>query len=1416
MYRKRYHLKSGWRKLSVALLSGVMAVSLGFAAACAAEEDDDDKETTSSSTDTQTILNGNFEFFDDSDENTHIIYTPNSWSQSTSGQTNYSMNGIIDTSASGWDTISADDLAARLEYNYNLDEDDDNYDDLYVDYNGMRERDIPYANPHAALDDDAADEDKALIDNPLTHDVITAGSGNTATYVDENGETVTLYADEEGNYYTDSELTTPYESHVLMIHNYRNIDYRYGTAQSYSSSSTVTLEPNTAAEISVWVKTSDLVYNRDGETPEEGLGAYIAVEQTVGSTSIDTFYIEAINTAGITENNGWVQYTIFVQGCDFAASTISVEVGLGRADDDDDYSKVLEGYAFFDDITCTLYPDISDSENYNAALDAGYLRDEGTASDTVCTITDSDDEKVFVYDNFKNNAGFADGDGRNFLIDLAWRQAREDSALNSSTTEAALTVDDDNYVTSSSTPSFVNVGTKNNGNVHLNTGLDISTANDVIAAFTLGNLSQQISDNRNIAGVGNYASTIENVLSGALSLPGADSNTTALMLLSSRGAAYTASVSGSGNSFTVEGGGHKIVSMWVKTSDMDGFSAATITVYDEADEETSASLSVDSTGVTFDVGDEEDIYGGWVQCFFYVENPLDVEKTFRIDFSFGNSSINGTTAASYKAGYAAVSNIQTFDVEEDVFDLATTGSYAASFSFESTDNRENSYFDSVYGALNNNIESNISRPSSYNGAYGASASVVYKDEIYPDGYDGRNNNENAGLVNQDYFYSYIENAKEDSSSYVWLTELLASKGMSLSSINAATAAAEAWNEIFGSETIQPLLIVNTVKVFAENNIAGMNYGFMAGEATSVSSSSYQAISVRVKVSAGAVAYVYLTEDGNRTEISSFALPSYSFWYDNLGNVLDGEPDYDDDSYDARDHIVYYLRSDGLYEDSEGNLFANMYNYSREYYDETVEYYAEGESQPTAFEDIDSDKVYYISAADAASGGVQAPHYLVAEGDGSTTRVFRYTDGEYRYIITETDSDGNSTISYSEPVSNFVIGEGGVSLRYDNTDSAKQLYASVDARYDAQGRLFGGATAETADTDNLGYDAEGNYVADSWQTVTFYVHTGDEEVSYSLELWSGARESSGVTADGGNYTVNSDGSVPGSYVMFDHSDVTVDESSFTSRADAYASDIIEQYIELFEREGLLTEGSIDSSDDNISYYEEKFAEFVASGDLSESDRPAGYDALYYTYSLYDDAGYIPFNGDTAADDETGYDYNAEDYEETLSFLSVKDYEHNAVNVFVDYSTTDVSVDIGTSDETGDSDDSTDTTSDTNVWLLIASIILAAALIFTMISILIRDMLKKRRRKKQFVKNVYSGKRKHYIRKLGITESVVETGEEETAESAAPAPAENEAQSSEPAEADAETTVEASGAEQTSDEAVESPAEGGSESSDEENK
>ena len=133
---------------------------------------------------------------------------------------------------------------------------------------------------------------------------------------------------------------------------------------------------------------------------------------------------------------------------------------------------------------------------------------------------------------------------------------------------------------------------------------------------------------------------------------------------------------------------------------------------------------------------------------------------------------------------------------------------------------------------------------------------------------------------------------------------------------------------------------------------------------------------------------------------------------------------------------------------------------------------------------------------------------------------------------------------------------------------------------------------------------------------------------------------------------------------------------------------------------------------------------------------------------------------------------------------------------------MTVEKGSATEDDDEDDEHDHSDETNVWLLTASIILAVALLFTLVSIFVRDLLKKRRAKKNFVKNVYAGKRKHYIRKLGLTESVVDENE---------APAEG-GEATEATEATPEENAPADD-ENTADEATEVPAEEASDAPDE---
>ena len=129
-----------------------------------------------------------------------------------------------------------------------------------------------------------------------------------------------------------------------------------------------------------------------------------------------------------------------------------------------------------------------------------------------------------------------------------------------------------------------------------------------------------------------------------------------MVMLSAFGAAYTSSFD-----LTVEKEKHQIISFWVKTSDLKGSTAATVKLTQNGNDSNSTSITLDSTSVAaVDLdADHKDIYNGWVQCFFFVNNELDEDIKLNVDFSYGNTTIKDTAVTAYKSGWVALANMQT-------------------------------------------------------------------------------------------------------------------------------------------------------------------------------------------------------------------------------------------------------------------------------------------------------------------------------------------------------------------------------------------------------------------------------------------------------------------------------------------------------------------------------------------------------------------------------------------------------------------------------------------------------------------------------------------------------------------------------------------------------------------------------------
>lgn len=1400
-----------FRKTAIAALCAVSVTCTGLAAACAHTVPEEPSESKTQRVDNQLLKNGNFEYADVPEDAVYLIKNVKNWSRS--GDSSGTMSGIIDTSKTAWSKIDDPELKDKLNYNNDLNSSDPDYDNLHVDYNGMDSDDILYVDSYAAgfkEDSDVKDSDDIVAihgsykdfmgvqgdsengytyngktvyasdneeiaefyyDSDFTDPIRYTRIANPQTHLGEYSESdgkhylggTQIYLDENGNYFLDEKLENSV-GNVLMIHNFPTNRKYNGIEQHYSSQS-ITLEANTAAEISVWVKTADLKFDKGFlQINDEDRGAYIEVTQTVGSTEIDSFKIRAINTEKIlsdeslnlteeVSSNGWLKYTIYVNACDFASSTISINLGLG----DSQNSQKVTGYAFFDDVEVKKFIDFTDEGcSFNDEIKAKIYdtnTDESARKSSYCSLVSEADDKIFIADKEvrkKNDLRYSDR--FYYLIDLASENvegAEEKTFIpfGSASLNAALALSVEEsggktYVSSSNNEATV-------------TGLTITTQencvlpdemkktggrptyNDLIGIYGSEHAEFKKEDFGSNTGNKDFrdlSGRLNSSLSGdkglkALSKFG-NENGNMLVILSAYGASYTATLENkeTADLFTVNGyktensANYKIISFWVKTSDMSGNTAATVALIDKEDKDNKASFTIDTTDKETNIGENKDIYSGWVQCFFFVHNDTETEKEFKLEFSFGNQNIASASATSYAAGWVAIANMQSLDVTEDVFKLVSEGDYSKKLEFTEEDENTGKVFDEANGM--SNVKTGVAAPSAYKGVNGGSSYVSGK--TFGDDYDKQNNPKNGitGLINRDSFEKY-KNALEIAKAFN-------------PSITDATGA---WNEVFGKDCYQPLIIVDSLRTYHDRAQANAdnfkqyyvlkngeykpvtelpeeeqvfdedetyysaaqlvkNYGYI-GESKSLSSGSYTTVSVKVKVSGDAVAYVYLVEPSTG-DVMKFETPKYTFFYDTEGNVLSEEFDSEWNETEHRNAIVYTLRDDGLYEDKDGKIFANLYNLTTRFKYAKFEnntFYQKSENgdyERVDYDDLQDGVLYYS----LENGEYKlASHYLVVDEQ----RLYEYDSSSAKYYY-------------------MVEGKRGVEVNN---------FSAGIARYSA---------AEEAS--NPEYSVEITDTEGKWVTVNFIIHTGNNEKEYRLELWSGKRGETGVT-NGEDTSVNG-------AVAFDFSSYSVTESNYSNILSKYENDIIEVYKKLIlSKDATKLTDNVKTIDDYVKVIQELgITEQERTAALGEL---AGYEARYYTFTLYDSAQFVPFNKNTAESGQTGYDYTIDDYSETLAYFRTYDKNNLSHNIFADYSAVDQSISLNTSGDSSSSDnESNNSTDDGSGWLLITSIIFAVVMLFVLAAVFVRYLWKKfgaKRSQKKFRQNNYK-QRDRYIRKLGL--------------------------------------------------------------------
>ena len=189
----------------------------------------------------------------------------------------------------------------------------------------------------------------------------------------------------------------------------------------------------------------------------------------------------------------------------------------------------------------------------------------------------------------------------------------------------------------------------------------------------------------------------------------------------------------------------------------------------------------------------------------------------------------------------------------------------------------------------------------------------------------------------------------------------------------------------------------------------------------------------------------------------------------------------------------------------------------------------------------------------------------------------------------------------------------------------------------------------------------------WVTVTFYIYTGEKAKDYRLEVWNGDKNApASITQEG--------------YVAFDASGV-----ASPSDATAYS-----KLLNFEERK----------NNKDVEYFEGIF-------------------------SFYDSAKYLRYDA-SLDENKVGNKYD-ETYvaPEKTSVAYLKD----GYKIFVNYNTLETAVTAEvTEDDSTTEDEETETTNDTNVWLLASSIAIATVLVFAVISLIVRKVVTKSRKKR----------------------------------------------------------------------------------------
>ncbi len=636
----------------------------------------DGSEISTVKKDDARIRNSKFEIFDDNDGKNLIITAPSGWAKANGSSSagnavsSKAASGIVNTSVENWDTYT---VSSGLPH-ATEEEAEENWDELTTRdklefiFNWKKESsdNVVYDLPFYDKEDDFFQynvdfEDLPDCENPLTH----------------NG------ADYDGD-----------DTNVLMIHN--TYSDAWGTAQKYTSSSTITLQPGTTAKFSVWVKTTNLTYGTvSGESQPvvADRGAYIGVTNTIGDKTLEQVQVKNIIS------DEWRQYTFYLTASDYVESSFNLVLGLGQGGGNK--WEYVDGYAFFDDVECSVY----DSKDI----------DVSSANETL-TVGMSDDEKK-LYADQHDYATF-----KTFHIDHS-----------------------NTSLLSSLNPSFDVKQTEEEKNgMVFTSGID---GTEDLALSGVYNKTQflAIQDEK----VAHFAE--EELTKYPFD------NAKFLALVSKSGAPYTADLQ---TTFTIESDSYVFLSFWLKTSDLSGgFTGVGVNLICDKGQDTEETFTI-FNNVTSDAAPEievdlpngekeEDLFDGWQRCCLLIKNESDDARNYQLSFTYGPTAIATTTKDGYRDGIALFANFQKAELNKEQFEYVVASNFVYVLDLSSGNVKTSAEFDSPASVPTDAIETQFANLKNYTGVYGGSNYVVWGGDSC-----AKNDYEYAGLINSDYASAY--------------------------------------------------------------------------------------------------------------------------------------------------------------------------------------------------------------------------------------------------------------------------------------------------------------------------------------------------------------------------------------------------------------------------------------------------------------------------------------------------------------------------------------------------------------------------------------------------------------------------------------------------------------------------------------